>query len=52
MDKLDLEAAGLHHIARLVGHQLHLICQTVFLQLQANEAAGHGSDVDWGQDLL
>ena len=52
VDKLDLEAAGLHHIARLVGHQLHLICQTVFLQLQANEAAGHGSDVDWGQDLL
>ena len=52
VDKLHLEAPGFHHVSRLVGDQLHLVRQTVLLQLQSDEAAGHGGDMDWGQDLL
>ena len=52
MDKFYAEAAGLYHVAGLVGHQLYLVVQLVLLQLQLDEAVGHGSAVDGADDLL
>ena len=52
MDKLHGEAPGLHHISRLVGHQLHLVRQPMLLQLQPDKTVGHGGGVDGTTHLL
>ena len=52
MDKFYAEAAGLYHVAGLVGHQLDRVDQRVLLQLQLDEAVGHGSAVNGADDLL
>ena len=51
MDELHAEAACLYHIPGLVGHQLDLVCQTVLLQLQLDEAVGHGGAMNGAAEL-
>ena len=46
VNEFHSEAAGLHAIAGLVGDELHRICQPMLLQLQLNEAVGHGCAVN------
>ena len=52
MDEFHGKAAGPHHIAGLVGNQLYGGIQIVFLQLQFNQAVGHGGAVNGTVDLL
>ena len=51
MDELHSEAPGLDHIAGLVGDELDLVGQLVLLQLQLDEAVGHGGAMDGAVDL-
>ena len=46
MDELHLEAPGLYHITGLVGDELDLVRQLVLLQLELNQAVGHGGAMD------
>ena len=52
VNELHTEAAGLHHLAGLVGDELHLVRQPVLLQLQLNQTVRHGGAVDGAIDLL
>ena len=52
MDEFHAEAAGLHHVAGLVGNELHGVFQAVLLQLQFDQAVGHGRAVDGAVYLL
>ena len=52
VDEFHAEAAGLHHVAGLMGDQLGLVQEAVFLQLQLNEPQGQGRGVDGGIDGL
>ena len=46
MDEFHTEASGLHHVAGLVGDELDLVRQPVFLQLQLNQTVGHSGAMD------
>ena len=46
MDKFHLKASCFHHITGLVGDEFDLVRQLMLLQLQLNEAVGHGGAVD------
>ena len=46
MNKFHAEASGLDHVAGLVGHQLDGIRQMMLLQLQLDQAVGHGGAMD------
>ena len=52
MNKFHAEAACLYHITGLMGVQLYHIGQTVLLQLQLDQTAGHGGGVDGAVHLL
>ena len=52
MDKFYTEAAGLYHVTGLMGDKLYGIGKPVLLQLQLNQAVGHGSAVNGAIDLL
>ena len=50
MDELHREFARLHRLSRLAGDELGLVQQTVFLQLQLDEAGAHAGGVNGGVD--
>ena len=52
MDEFHGEAAGLDHVAGLVGDELDRLVQAVLLQLQFDEAVGHGGAMDGTVYLL
>ena len=52
MDEFHAEAACLYHITGLMGDELYGIGKLVLLQLQLNQAVGHGSTVNGAIDLL
>ena len=52
MDEFHAEAAGLYHVAGLVGDELHLVVQLMLLQLQLDQSVGHGGAVNGADDFL
>ena len=52
VNEFHAEAAGLYHIAGLVGNELDLVRQLVLLQLQLDQPVGHGGAMDGAIDLL
>ena len=52
VDEFHGEAAGFDGVAGLVGDELDLLVQAVLLQLQLDQAVGHGGAVDGAHHLL
>ena len=51
VDELHGEAAGLYHVAGLMGNQLDLVGQPVLFQFQLDQSGGHGGAMDGAIDL-